>query len=52
MFAGQNPNATTVMTPGGAYAGAPYAAMNAAGASYGTMAPQMLRDQAGMPQTS
>ena len=52
MFAGQNPNATTVMTPGGAYAGAPYAAMNTAGASYGAMAPQMLRDQAGMPRTS
>jgi hypothetical protein len=52
MFAGQNPNATTVMTPGGTYAGAPYAAMNAAGASYGAMAPQMLRDQAGMPQAS
>ncbi len=45
--AGQN--ATTVMTPGGQYAGARYAAMNNAGASYNTMAAQMLRDEAGMP---
>ncbi len=45
-------NATTVMTPNGQYAGAPYAAMNSAGASYHVMAPQMLRDEAGMPSAS
>ena len=52
MAVGTDLNATTVIAPGGTYAGAPYAAMNAAGASYQTMAPQMLRDQAGMPEIS
>ena len=52
MFPAPNPNATTVMTAGGQYTGAAYGAMNAAGVSYGKMAPQMLRDGAGMPSGS